>query len=215
MGKNQEGQQGRHPGGSLIDHPARTKGRWNILWAAGRSLTIALPCSYEELPHTRRLENTTQQRGLGGLWSVWKMISWCTWWEPTRERALWTCCLWTEREFWVGVEGCLMHSSHEMTEFLILAEWRGQSGELLPWNSRGNTLACLGDWLRESLGKKSCRTKESRKAAYSAGRNTKKFRHRIIMPHMPNNQGIRLSQYRFMKGRSYLINLIPMARQLI
>lgn len=62
--------------------------------------------------------------------------------------------------------------------------------------------------MRESLGKKSCRTKESRKAAYSAGRNTKKFRHRIIMPHMPNNQGIRLSQYRFMKGRSYLINLI-------
>lgn len=73
----------------------------------------------------------------------------------------------------MGVEGCLEHSSHAIIEFLILAEGRREwSGELLPWNSRGKTLACLGDWLRESLWKKACRTKESRKAAYSTGRNT-------------------------------------------
>lgn len=66
MGKNQEGQQVRHPGGSLTDYPTRIKGRWNILQAAGRSLTIAIS-----------LENTKQQRGnsSGGVWSVWKMTS--------------------------------------------------------------------------------------------------------------------------------------------
>lgn len=62
----------------------------------------------------------------------------------------------------MGVEGCLEHSNDEMIEFLIVAE--GRRGQL-PWNFRGKTLACLGAWLRESLGKKSCSTKESRKAA--------------------------------------------------
>ena len=50
------------------------------------------------------------------------------------------------------VGGWLEHSDHEMMEFLIFGEGGGLAEPLL-WTSTGQTLACLGAWLTESLGR--------------------------------------------------------------
>jgi len=55
----------------------------------------------------------------------------------------------------VIVGGHLGHSDHEMIEFSIFGEVRRELAELLPWTSGGQTLAHLGAWLTESLGRQS------------------------------------------------------------
>lgn len=52
----------------------------------------------------------------------------------------------------VMVEGSLGHSDHKMIDLIIGELKRSVSRS---WTSKGHTLASLGDWLRESLGRQS------------------------------------------------------------
>lgn len=77
--------------------------------------------------------------------------------EPARESTP-LDLLFASREGLVGdvmAGSHLGHSNHEMIEVLILREVRRESAELLPWIFGGQTLACLGAWLMESLGRQS------------------------------------------------------------
>ena len=55
----------------------------------------------------------------------------------------------------VMVGGCLGHSNHEMIGFLILGEVRRGISRTATLDFRRQTLACLGAWLTESLGRQS------------------------------------------------------------
>ena len=73
--------------------------------------------------------------------------------EPTRGGAS-LDLLFTDREGLVGdvaVGGCLGLSDHEMSSL----EMKLREGPAKPpaWTFRGQTLACPGCWLRESLGR--------------------------------------------------------------
>lgn len=63
----------------------------------------------------------------------------------------------------VTVRGRLGHSDLEIIQVLTPGEVRWEASRMLPWTSRGQTLACVGDWLREFLGRQSRGTKGSRK----------------------------------------------------
>jgi len=67
--------------------------------------------------------------------------------------------LFMNREELVGdviVGDSLGHSNHEITDLLILKEVRrGVQQNCLPWTSGGQTLAYLGAWWTESLGRQS------------------------------------------------------------
>ncbi|PKU40561.1 adaptin ear-binding coat-associated protein 1 [Limosa lapponica baueri] len=79
--------------------------------------------------------------------------------EPTRESALLDLLL-VNREGLVGdvkVQGRLGQSDHEIIEFSILAEARQGASRTATLDFQKADLACLGTWLRVSLGRQSWR----------------------------------------------------------
>lgn len=73
--------------------------------------------------------------------------------------------------------GCLGQSDPEMTELSILTEVRG--GISRTWTSRVQIWACLGDLLRELLGRQSWRTVVSRKVGHSSRQKSSRHRSRL------------------------------------
>lgn len=65
--------------------------------------------------------------------------------------------------------GVKCQSRLETVGLFVDKGWKHQDSLM----SRGQTLVCSGDWLRESLLRQSCRAKESMKSGHSSWRNPK------------------------------------------
>lgn len=161
MGRNQEdGQQGRYPGGSLFKTTQPGwRGRQSILQTTGRCLMI-----FKLLDLCWKL-STVERRHVEGNFLTQIM---CVSQQGKTSLDL----LFVNREglgvMWWSETVLGMVRALTKWELSILSEGR----EGINWPTRGQTLACSGQWFRESLAKQSVITMGSRKAGQTLRRKS-------------------------------------------
>jgi len=160
-GENQgKGQQGWYHGGSVIDYASNIetdKIFYKQLGKVSQSLALIFMGDFNLLDMCWKYNTAERKQSRRFLEcvednSLTQLVS-----EPAREGVPLNL-LFLNTEGLVGdvmVGGHLGHSDHKITEFPVLGEVRTEVSGTATLDFGGQTLACSGRWLRESLGRQS------------------------------------------------------------